>query len=179
PGSGVAVTVGVGVDVLVGPSVGVGVGVGVDVGTDPPIVTLTPADGFSRLPLSSTARLRSTADPAAPVDHPYDHVGVPDAGCPVGPPSPETPTPATTPPESAAVPETVTVVFAPTFPPDTGEEITDDGATVSVDALAGTRPPCRAAGCTPISASKLTVACCKFGSTRLLLASWLESSAHE
>jgi hypothetical protein len=42
--------------------------------------------------------------------------------------------------------------------------IVEVGAVVSVDLGVATRPEVRAYGCTPISANKLTVACCMFGS---------------
>src|SRR5215467_13074752 len=74
-------------------------------------VTATPADGVSRLALSSTARLRTLIDPALRGVQEYDQVDSPVAGCQVCPPSVETSTPATTPPPtSTAVPVTVTVM---------------------------------------------------------------------
>src|SRR6516165_4655900 len=73
-------------------------------------VTLTPAEGVSRLPLSSTDRLRMVVAPAILVTQVKVQFSRPDAGCHVVPPSVETSTPATTPPPvSAAVPEIVTV----------------------------------------------------------------------
>lgn len=68
-GVDVAVSVPVGVGVLVGVEVDVGigvlVGVDVDVGVPEPVATVTtmPELGVSRLPLSSTARLRSVTTP--------------------------------------------------------------------------------------------------------------------
>src|SRR4051794_36108882 len=54
------------------------------------IVTVTPADGVSMLPLLSVARLPSTVVPAAPGVHVYVQEVVPDAACQVVPPSVET-----------------------------------------------------------------------------------------
>src|SRR5689334_22089232 len=74
--------------------------------------TVVPADGISRLPLSSTARLRMLTLPDFVGRKVYDHDERPRAGC-HGPPSRETSTPATTPPpESVAVPAIVTGVPA-------------------------------------------------------------------
>src|SRR6476646_10584217 len=76
-----------------------------------PMVTVLPADGASRLPLSSTARDR-IVDVGLPcaAGQVYVQLVVPVAGCQVVPPSVDTSTPATLPPpESLAVPETVTV----------------------------------------------------------------------
>src|SRR6267378_3992937 len=71
--------------------------------------TVTPAPAASRLPLSSTARLRSVADPSAPGDQSKLHVDVPVATCHVVPPSTDTSTLATRPPPlSVAVPLIVT-----------------------------------------------------------------------
>src|SRR5260370_4932384 len=103
--------VGVGVGVTVGVGVAVGVGVGVAVGPLP-MVTVMPAEGVSRLPLSSTARLRMFTDPTAPVVHEYVQLLVPlVAGCHVTPAFVDTSMPATTPPPaSVAVPLIVTWV---------------------------------------------------------------------
>ena len=38
------------------------------------------------------------------------------------------------------------------------------GGVVSVDAVAGRNPAIRVTGCTPMSANRLTVACCMFAS---------------
>src|SRR4051794_6024979 len=71
-------------------------------------VTATDA-GVPMFPLSSVARARTVALPAAPGDQVYDQVPRPLAGCQVEP-SVDTSTPPTTPPPvSAAVPETVRV----------------------------------------------------------------------
>src|SRR5262249_33553682 len=67
-------------------------------------VPVTPADGVSRLPLSSTARLRRAVGPGAPGVHAYVQLVVPEALCQLAPPSAETSTPATAPPASEAVP---------------------------------------------------------------------------
>ncbi len=48
--------------------------------------------------------------------------------------------------------------------PGTGEVIVEVGAVVSVDWVAGARVASGVAGCTPMSAKTLTVACCAFGS---------------
>src|SRR4051794_5723485 len=72
--------------------------------------TGVPADGVSRLPLSSTARVRIVVDGFPCGIHEYVQLVVPDAGCHVAPPSVETSTPATTPPVSLAVPEMITGV---------------------------------------------------------------------
>src|SRR3954463_1629950 len=60
--------------------------------------TVMPPPADSRLPLSSTARLRSVADPSAPGDQSKLQVVVPCAACHVVPPSTDTSTLATTPP---------------------------------------------------------------------------------
>src|SRR6185312_949719 len=110
-----------------------------------------PAEGVSRLPLSSTARV----------------LVVPVAGCQLAPPSVETSTPATVPPTSLAVPLIVTDAPSATLPPGAGEVIADDGAVVSVDAVAIWIPEIGVAGCAPMSANRLTVACCMVTSTAL------------
>src|SRR5262249_58590171 len=45
-----------------------------------------------------------------------------------------------------------------------GAVIAAVGGVVSVEAVAATRPDCSVAGCTPMSARRLTVACCMLGS---------------
>ena len=79
-------------------------------------LTVVPADGVSRLPLSSTARVLIVVDRVAVGDPgvaPGDGVlrlDIVVAGCQVVPPSVETSTPATTPPPaSVAVPVMVTL----------------------------------------------------------------------
>ena len=78
----------------------------------PCTVTVMPAAGVSRLPLSSTARLLMVTVPVPagrPGIAPALTVGRRVAGCQVVPPSAETSTPPTTPPpESVAVPVIVT-----------------------------------------------------------------------
>src|ERR1700730_13122110 len=63
-----------------------------------------------------------------------------------------------------AVPVTVTVVPACTEEPAAGEAMVDVGGCVSVEAEAATRPGCNVAGCAPMSANRLTVACSMFRS---------------
>ena len=76
----------------------------------------------------------------------------------VVPPSTDTSTPPTTPSASVAVPETVTIVPAGMLAPDAGEMMVEDGAVVSVLALAGISALWIVAGCVPMSASRLTIA---------------------
>ena len=86
-------------------------------------------------------------------------------GCQVEPPSADTSTPATTPPpESVAVPLIVTVLPLLRVAPADGEVIVEVGGAVSAGAVPATRPDISVAGCAPISASRLTVACCMAGS---------------
>lgn len=90
---------------------------------------------------------------------------MPVASWKVLPPSVETSTEATTPPPvSAAVP--VIVIASPLFTvlPEVGEVIVAVGAVWSVVSVAATSPLCRVEGCAPISAIRLTVACCIVGS---------------
>jgi hypothetical protein len=54
----------------------------------------------------------------------------------------------------------VTVVLDAMLAPAAGEAIVEVGGVVSVEAVAATRPDCRVAGWTRISANRLTVACC-------------------
>src|SRR5947209_5518875 len=113
--------------------------------------------GADKFPLSSTARVINVRGPRRGGLTVKVQLSRPVAGCQVVPPSSENSTPATTPPESAAVPEMVLVVPA-CNPPETGlMDVT--GATVSADLVAATRPGCNACGCTPISANRFTVAC--------------------
>src|SRR5947208_10240872 len=72
-------------------------------------VTVTPADGVSMLPLSSTARLFSVTKPVTSGVQLYVQLSRPLAGCQVTPPSVDTSTPPTTPPASVAVPLTITL----------------------------------------------------------------------
>ncbi len=62
------------------------------------------------------------------------------------------------PPASVAVPMIVTGAPVETTPP-TGSVITEVGGVKSVDCVAATNPDCSVAGCTPMSAKRLTVAC--------------------
>jgi hypothetical protein len=128
-------------------------------------VTATPAPGVSMLPLSSAARLMILKLPVGPGVQLYDHDDVPVAGCQVAPLSVETSTPATTPPPASdAVPVTCTAVPLVCVDPPLGELTVDVGGVWSVDAVAATRPGWIVVGCTPMSASRLTVACCIAGS---------------
>jgi len=81
------------------------------------------------------------------------------------PPSVDISTPATTPPVSAAVPLMVTTVPSAIVAPPAGDVILDVGAVVSVDATAGVSPAMMVTGWVPMSAKRLTVACCMFLST--------------
>src|SRR5450755_2226254 len=91
------------------------------------------------------------------------------AGCQVVPPSVETSTPATTPPPaSVAGPVIVTLLPSARLAPATGERIVELGGVVSLDALVAVNPCSSVAGCAPMSASRLTVACCIFTSGALL-----------
>src|SRR5262249_22016976 len=74
----------------------------------PLTVTVTPAPGVSRFPLSSTARLLIVTCPEPFTVQRKVQDPRPVAGCQVVPPSTETSTPPTTPPVSDAVPVIVT-----------------------------------------------------------------------
>ena len=74
------------------------------------------------------------------------------------PPSVETSTPATAPPVSVAVPETVTAVPSVTVALLAGAVSVATGAVVSVVLVARVSPLAGANGCAPMSASRLTVA---------------------
>src|ERR1700674_1268941 len=107
------------------------------------------------------ARTTMFAEPCTEGVQKYIQDSRPLAGCQVAPPSTETSTPPTTPPPaSVAVPVMVTGIPADTTPPGSGKVIEDVGATVSEEAEAVVRGDCNVAGCTPISANRLTVACC-------------------
>src|SRR5882762_3097558 len=80
---------------------------------------------------------------------------------------------------SEAVPVIVTGFVAVTDDPAPGYVIAADGATVSVDADAETRGGTSVAGCTPMSASRFTVACCMEGSGDPPATSWLPSSPQD
>src|SRR5882672_10661199 len=131
------------------------------------MLTVTPMPGDSTLPLSSMARVRIVADPTAPGCQSYAHVvGVGmSAGCQLVP-SNETSTPGTAPPPcSVAWPLIVTRVPLGTEAPDAGDTIVELGAKMSADIEAATSgvpsaPSCNDCGWAPMSASRLTVACC-------------------
>src|SRR5947207_5646636 len=94
------------------------------VGPPPPLPTVTVTEPAApMLPLSSIPRARTVTVPLAGVLHENVQLVVPFAAAHVAPPSVETSTPATTPPTSDAVPDTVTVAFAATFAPFDGEAI--------------------------------------------------------
>src|SRR5689334_18415495 len=109
--------------------------------------------------LSSLARTSIDAAPAVTGVHEYDQEARPVAGCQVLPPSVETSTPPTTPPVSVAVPLMFTATPAGRLALAAGEDAVTVGPTVSVDLVARVSPLCRVAGCAPMSASRLTVAC--------------------
>src|SRR4051794_8361247 len=118
-----------------------------------PTVTLTPAAGVSRLPLSSTARLLSVTEPVPLGVQVYVQLARPIAGCHVVPPSTDTSTaPTMPPPVSDAMPAMVTGARGCTIVPAAGEVITDVGAVASDEGDAATSPACRFAGCTDMSA---------------------------
>ncbi len=129
-------------------------------------VTGTPAPATCVFPLSSVARTLIVVLGAPWTSHEYVHALVPLARCQVAPPSVETSTPATTPPPaSVAVP--LSVMRLPSAAVAGGEVSVAVGFVVSVEAEADTRPLCRVAGCAPMSANRLTVACCMFRSAGL------------
>ena len=103
----------------------------------------------------------------------------PLAGCHVVPPSVDTSTPPTRPPTSAAVPAMLTCVPLVNVEPPAGEVMVAVGAVVSVDAVAATMPDWSVAGCTPMSANRLTVACCMFASTGVPAKSCWSSRPHD
>src|SRR5258707_13479583 len=83
-------------------------------------------------------------------------------GCQVAPPSVETSTPATTPPPaSLGVPLMVTAEPSERAAPWEGEVIVEVGGVVSVDAVAVVSPEIGEAGWAPMSAKRLTLACCR------------------
>src|SRR6267378_3742715 len=146
----------------------------------PTTVTSTPAEGLSTLPLSSVARLLTVTVPVAPGDQSYVQFVRPLAACHVTPPSTEASTPPTTPPPvSAAVPRIVTRPPLSAVAPSTGDVIVELGATESVDADAALRPDWIDPGCTPMSANRLTVACCMRGSGTEAPRSWAPSRPHD
>src|SRR5215831_708440 len=98
--------------------------------------------------------------PVGPGVQLYDQDVVPVAGCHVAPLSVETSTPATTPPPASdAVPVIVTAVPLVSVVPALGDVIVEVGGVVSVEPVAATRPACLVVAWTPMSASRLRVAC--------------------
>jgi hypothetical protein len=90
---------------------------------------MMPAEGVSRLALSSTARLRIVVVPAVIGVQVKLQVSRPSAGCHVDPLSVETSTPPTTPPPlSLAVPEIVVGKPHVNVTPDEGEDMIEVGA---------------------------------------------------
>src|SRR5262245_22784135 len=108
------------------------------------IVIVTPADGVSRLALSSAARLLMVTKPEPIAVQLYVHVPRPLAGCHVTPPSTDTSTPPTTPPASLAVPVIVTAVPAGIVAPAAGAVIVEVGGVKSVHAGCAGRQTARA-----------------------------------
>src|SRR6185503_2677384 len=104
----------------------------------------------------------------------YDQLARPVAGCHVVPPSTETSMAPTAPPTSAAVP-VMTVALCGRLAPAAGAVIVDVGAVVSVVAVATDSGACRFAGCTFMSANRLTVACCMRWSVGVPARSWFAS----
>src|SRR3954468_18182065 len=130
------------------------------------IATVLEAVGLSVLPLSSLARAMIVALGLPWATHVWlQAVGPEVAGCHVLPPSVDTSTPATTPPASDAVPEMDT--RAPSATVAGSVLIVDTGAVWSADWVAATIPAISVAGCAPMSANRLIVACCMFGSGAL------------
>ena len=112
----------------------------------PPItVTLVLPAGVSRLPLSSTARLRITALLPEAVQE-YVQIPCPVAGCQFVPPSVETSTPPMTPFVSLAAPLIVTTAPVVTVDPVVGKVMVETGGIISVEALANVRLDCKDTG---------------------------------
>src|SRR5947209_3364873 len=124
------------------------------------MVTVTPGAGCSRLPLSSTARLMILFVPASVGVQAKVQFCRPVACCHVLPLSTDTSTPATPPPESAAVPVMVMAVPIGILWPLIGNVTVEVGGVRSVLGFAGNKPACNVPGCAPMSANRLTVACC-------------------
>src|SRR5450755_485318 len=130
------------------------------------IVTLIVLDdpslppGDSVFPESSYPLLFIVMFPCVAGTHEKVQLFVPVATNHVFPPSTETSTPATWPPTSVAVPEMITVSPCGNDAPLEGAVILETGAVTSVDAVAANNPVCKVAGCTPMSANRLIVACC-------------------
>ncbi len=114
------------------------------------------------------------------VFHVYVHVPRPVAGCHVWPLSVDTSTPPTTPPPvSLAVPLIVTWLPGVIEAFGAGAVIVDVGAVESLETVAAVIPLISVDGCTPMSANRLTVACCIRASAAALPRSWLESSPQD
>src|SRR3954469_2468159 len=109
------------------------------------LVTVTPADGDSTLPLSSIARLLIDIAPTPLIGHDSDQVVRPVARCHVVPPSSETSTAATRPSASAAAPVRRSCVFDETELRVDGEPMVDVGGAMSADGVAGVNPACSSA----------------------------------
>src|ERR1051325_8806618 len=125
------------------------------------MVTVIPAPGTSRFALSSTARVLMVTVPECAGVHVCVHrvcPGVhPETGCHVAPPSTEISMPATRPPpKSVALP--VTVAGCGSWNVPAGGSMVDAGDEASPDEVASASPGRIDAGCTPMSANRLTVA---------------------
>ena len=109
-----------------------------------------------------------------------EHAGVtevrpPGRWVPDAPPSIDTSTPATRPPASVAVPDTVTRLPCAMLEPDAGWSTETSGAVVSVDFVATCRSSAIVVAGASMSASRLTVAWRIRGSAASASPSWLES----
>ena len=121
---------------------------------------VTGAVGVPILALSSVARARIEMVPPDGAVNEYVHVPRPVARRQVVPPSVETSTPPTLPPTSVAAPVTTTLLPGATDEPWVGDVIVAVARVLSVDLEADTSPAPSVDGCTPMSANRLTVACC-------------------
>ena len=65
-----------------------------------------------------------------------------------------------------------------TVEPAAGDVIVEVGGVLSLDAVAGVSAPCSVAGCAPMSARRLTVACCRLTSGVVGPPSCVPSNAH-
>ena len=103
------------------------------------------------------------------------------AGCQVAPPSTDTSTPPTTPPPaSVAVPVIGHRGAARDDRAGAGRgDRRRSAASCRSTRWPRTRPACSVAGCTPMSANRLTVACCMRTSGGALPRSWLPSRPHD
>ena len=130
-----------------------------------PGLTVTLVGGFSMFPLSSIARDSMLTDPRPPTVPVYVQFARPFAGCHVTPPSSDTSTLATLPaPASVAVPVTVSGLPRTSSTPGCGDVMVVVGGVVSVDSAAGARAASSDPGWEPMSARRLTIACCIRGS---------------